>query len=48
MDGNLATEVKESKAEAVRSRSSFEQFFFTKVGLLSVPFDFNEDLDNKL
>lgn len=47
IEGDIEAEVEVAAREAVTSRKSFEEFF-TDVGLLSVPPDFSEDLDNEL
>ena len=47
IDGDLATEVEVIAQDAVEHGRTFEQFF-TDVGLLSVPHDYSEDLDNEL
>ncbi|KAG2768686.1 hypothetical protein PC129_g22666 [Phytophthora cactorum] len=47
VERDLATEVAQSLLEAKKETGSFESFY-TQVGLLSVPSDFAEDLDNEL
>ena len=47
IDGDLATEVEVIAQDAVEHGRTFEQFF-AEVGLLSVPHDYSEDLDNEL
>ncbi|OWY98149.1 hypothetical protein PHMEG_00031155 [Phytophthora megakarya] len=47
IEGDLAAEVAELREEASKKQETFETFF-SNVGLLSVPSDFAEDLDNEL
>ena len=47
IEADLENEAEPAAQNAVTEGHSFEQFF-TVVGLLSVPPDFSEDLDNEL
>ncbi|KAE9353417.1 hypothetical protein PF008_g5011 [Phytophthora fragariae] len=47
IEGDLEADVETAAKEAVTAHKSFEEFF-TDVGLLSVPHDVSEDLDNEL
>lgn len=47
IDDDLVTEVEEIAQDAVHSGKTFEEIF-TNVGLLLVPHDYSEDLDNRL
>ncbi|GMF14413.1 unnamed protein product [Phytophthora fragariaefolia] len=47
IEGDLKADVARASQEAIEHNKSFEDFF-TDVGLLSVPPDFSDDLDNEL
>ncbi|OWZ20899.1 hypothetical protein PHMEG_0004627 [Phytophthora megakarya] len=47
IEGDLEADVEGTAQDAVAGNKSFEQFF-TDVGLLSVPHDFSDDLDNEV